>query len=147
MNKKEMITSLKEALSMTSSVDLLKKKYMRLKDLEITKVPFVIDSKVLELKSKDFLGSMEKILQKELYEVAIQKKEVRAGKGKMRGRKYKSNAGMLLVIGDKETKKIKGIDVRTVKDLSVTDLAANGARLTLYTEDAINDLGAKFKWD
>jgi len=34
-----------------------------------------------------------------LLNIDLQKKSVRAGKGKLRGRKYKSNAGLLLVVG------------------------------------------------
>ena len=51
------------------------------------------------------LRSLKKILG-DLYDVAIQKKTIRAGIGKLRGRKYKHNAGLLLVIGKDEEKKI-----------------------------------------
>jgi hypothetical protein len=72
--------------------------------------------------------------------VAIQKKSIRAGIGKMRGRKYKRNAGLLFIIGDKEEKKINGIDAVNVSELGIGDLAENGARLTLFSETAIKEI-------
>jgi len=146
VNKKERKRAFWSALTLISSADELKKKYKTLSDKEIKiKLPIVIESKILQLKTKEFFSALEKILQeKELKEVAIQKKHVRAGKGKMRGRKYKKTAGMLLVIGNKEEKKIQGIEVKKVSRLRVSDLASNGARLTVFTEEAIKDLENKF---
>ena len=64
--------------------------------------------------------------------------------GKMRGRKYKSNAGVLVVVGKKEKIKTNAFETKNVGELSVVDLAKGGAgRLTIYTENAINELGAR----
>ena len=93
----------------------------------------------LKFITKQFLESLKEIL-KDFYDVAIQKKSIRAGIGKMRGRKYKKNAGLLFVIGNKENKSIKGIEVLKVNQLIVSDLASNGSRLTLFSENAIKDL-------
>ena len=65
----------------------------------------------------------------------------------MRSRRYKHNAGMLFVIGDKQEKKINGFDVKKVNELEITDLASNGARLVMFTEDAIKDLEARIAGD
>jgi large subunit ribosomal protein L4e len=82
----------------------------------------------------------------ELYSLAIKKKSIRSGLGKLRGRKYKSTAGLLLVTGKDEKVKTKSFQVQTAQKLGVTDLANGGAgRLTLYTENAIKELGEKFK--
>jgi hypothetical protein len=81
---------------------------------------------------KKILGDLEK--------VAIQKKSIRAGIGKLRGRRYKKNAGLLLVVGNQENKKVRGIDVVKVNELMVSDLASNGARLTVFSEGAVEDL-------
>ena len=60
----------------------------------------------------------------------------------MRGRKYKTNAGLLIVVGKDEKLKANAFDVANVKNLSVNDLAKGGVgRLTVYTENAIKDLG------
>ncbi len=144
INKKEMRIALASVLSATIDEKIVKNRYERLKDKKISELPLIVETKINSLKTKDLLASLKKILGKELFEVAIKKKSIRAGKGKMRGRKYKSSAGMLLVTGENEDLKIKAFDVRNVKSLSVTDLAKGGVgRLTMYTENAIKNLGEK----
>jgi large subunit ribosomal protein L4e len=96
------------------------------------------------LNSKDFLNSLKNILG-ELYTVSIQKKTVRAGKGKGRGRKYKKNAGLLLVIGTEEKMRVTGIDVIKANEIRVSDLADCGARITIFTEKSIKDLESLLK--
>jgi len=140
INKKEYIKALLSSLSYVSSVEELKKKYSRLETQEVKiKLPLVVEDKILNLKTKEFLLGLKKILDN-MYGVAVQGKSVRPGKGKMRGRKYKKSAGMLLVIGKEESKKVNGIDVVRATDLVVSDLASNGARLTMFTENAVKDL-------
>ena len=81
------------------------------------------------------------------FEKIFKKKKIRAGIGKMRGRKYKSNAGMLFVIGANEAMKRKGITVVKVPELKISDLSPNGepGRFTCYTENAIKEIGERFK--
>ena len=103
----------------------------------------VFDGGVLDLKSKDFV-----VLMKAVYDDAgvWRVKSVRAGRGKMRGRKYKSNAGLLFVVGNEEKMKRKGIEVVRVDDLSIKDLTLNGepGRLVCYSENAVGELGFRF---
>jgi large subunit ribosomal protein L4e len=146
INKKELKLALKSALSATTSGHLISKRYERLSEVKIEKVPFIVESKFSELKSKEMLSGLKSILGDKLFDVAIQKKSVRSGLGKLRGRKYKSTAGMLLVVGNNEKVKTTAFDVQTVNKLGVKDLANGGVgRLTVYTETAIKDLGEKFK--
>ena len=141
INKKEKIFGLLSCLAMTSSKEEMMKKYSSLagKDVKIN-LPLVFESKMLTGKTKDFFKSLRTIVGEDLWNVAIQSKEIRAGKGKKRNRRYKSNAGMLLVIGNNETKKITGFDVVKANDLKVINIFSNGARLTAFTEEAIKDL-------
>jgi large subunit ribosomal protein L4e len=142
INKKEMIKALFSALAYSSSIEELKKKYYSLTDKQIdNRLPLIVEEKILTLKTKDFLNSL-KIILGDLYGVAIQRKTIRAGIGKLRGRKNKRNAGLLLVIGKDEKRKIKGIEVVKADELIVTDLADGGARLTMFTEKAIKELEA-----
>lgn len=146
INKKEMKIALVSALSATIDKKIVKNRYERLKDKKISELPLIVEVKISSLKTKDLISSLKKILGKGLFEVAIKKKKIRSGKGKMRGRKYKSNAGMLLVIGENEKLKTNAFDVKNVKSLNVTDLAKGGlGRLTIYTESAIKNLGEKLK--
>ncbi len=140
INKKELRKALLSALTYSSSADELKKKYYTLNDEKIEiKFPLIVDGKILSLKTKEFFESLKKILGN-LHKIAIQKKSIRAGKGKLRGRKYKKNAGLLFVVGKDEKKRIKGIEIVNVNQLITSDLANNGARLTLFTENAIKEL-------
>ena len=140
INKKEYKKTLLSALSYVSNVEELKKKYSSMKDKEIkTHLPLIVEGKFLSLDRKEFLKSLKKILG-DFYEISVKRKTIRAGIGKMRARKYKKNAGLLLVIGKDENKKIKGIEITKSDELTVSDLVSNGARLTLFTENAIKEL-------
>lgn len=143
INKKEADLAFASALSATANEKKVTAKYMRLNGEKI-EVPVVLEAKLDSLKTKDLLAGLKKILGDKVFEISIKTKSVRAGKGKMRGRKYKRNAGMLLVVGDKESLKTNAFDVRNVKNLSILDLAKGGlGRLTMYTEEAIKQIGEK----
>jgi len=139
INKKEKLIAINSALACTSSSEWLKKRYSSLKDKKLSlDLPLIISSSLLKLKTKDFFSFLKGILG-DVYEIAIKKKKVRAGKGKFRGRKYKESRGLLLVIGNSEEKKISQIDVKKVSELAIEDLYPLG-RLVIYTENAIKDL-------
>ena len=141
INKKEMVLGLLSALAMTSSSEELKKKYARLDNAQIKiKLPLIVDGKITSLKSSEFFDSLGKILGQELMGIAIQASSTRAGRGKMRNRPHKKNAGLLLVLGNNETFKISGIDVVKAKELKLLDLAGNGGRLVMFTENSIKDI-------
>ncbi len=140
INKKERIKTILSTLSFISSTEEIKKKYSTLAQKKIDiKLPLVVEEKILTLKTKELFSALKKILG-ETYEVAVQSKNIRAGKGKFRGRKYKKNAGALLIIGKEEAAKIQGIDVLKINEVSVSDLADGGARLVIFTERAIKEL-------
>ena len=144
INKKELKIALMSAISATANGKEIANRYASLKNKKVGNVPFVVEAKLVSLKTKELISSLKKILGKDLFELALQKKSVRAGKGKLRGRKYKSTAGLLLVVGKDETLKTSAFDVVDVKNLGVRDLAKGGVgRITIYTEGAINELALK----
>ena len=145
INKKEMKIALESALSATANVEYIQHKYQRIEKLE-KQVPFIVDSKLSSLKAKELKDSLKKILGETLFEIALQTKKVRAGRGSRRGRKYKQSAGMLLVLGKDEKVKSTIIDVVQAGNLGVDNLANGGlGRLTVYTEKAVEELNNKFK--
>ena len=77
----------------------------------------------------------------------LKEKKVRHGQGKLRGRKYKSNAGLLFVIASDEKMNRSGVDVVKVAALGVSDLAPNGepGRFAVYSEKAIKEIGEVWK--
>jgi large subunit ribosomal protein L4e len=69
---------------------------------------------------------------------------IRAGKGTMRGRKYRTPKSILLVVASREglhkaARNVPGVDVVAAKDLCAEDLAPGGdmGRLTVWTKAAI----------
>jgi len=146
INKKEAKLALCSALSATTNPKEVSKRYETLKSQKIENLPLIVESKLTSLKTKQLILSLEKVLGKQLFELALQKKSIRSGKGKTRGRKYKKNAGLLIVIGEKEKLKSNYLEILKSGKLGVTDLARGGpGRLTLYTEQAVKELGEKLK--
>ena len=136
INKKEILIAINSAFTGTVNSKSIEQKYNK----KINS-GFVFDSAILELKSKEFFAVMKKIFE-EGFDKVLKNKTVRAGRGKTRGRKYKSNAGLLFVIGSKEKMKRKGIEVVQTNELEIKDLAPNGVvgRITCYSEKAIEEI-------
>jgi large subunit ribosomal protein L4e len=77
-------------------------------------------------------------------------KTIRAGKGKMRGRKYKNRKSLLIVAASdqgigKASRNLPGVDFITVDRLNAELLApgTHAGRLTLWTESSLKWLGQK----
>jgi len=146
INKKELKIAMFSALSATASKKEIMKKYDSIMDKDIGNVPFIVEQKFVGLKTKELLASLKKILGVELLEKISRKRSVRAGKGKMRGRKYKTNAGLLLVTGNDEKIRTRLVETKKAKNLGVVDLARGGlGRVTVYTENALKELETKFE--
>ena len=143
INKKERKKAIRIGISATVISDLVKKRgHIVPKDY-----PFVIDKKFEELsKTKEVRDVLKAFgLEKELERA--DKKKIRSGKGKSRGRKYKTGKGPLIVVSKqgnviKAADNIPGIDVVNVKEINVELLAPGNVpgRLTLWTAGAIEIL-------
>ena len=112
--------------------------------------PIILDSSVEQIsKTKDVQALLEKLgLQEEL--ARISKVKIRAGRGKMRGRRYRIKRGPLFVVAKncpltKSARNILGIEVSIVDRVNAELLApgANAGRLTLYTKGAIERLATE----
>ena len=146
INKKEMKIAFMSALSATVDGKRIMKKYPSIKIEDLKKIPFILESKFLTLKIKDLVKSLHIILGDQIFSNSVRKKSVRSGRGKRRGRKYKSSAGLLFVLGKNEKLKTNLFEVVEADDLNVTHLASGGlGRLTIYTENAIKNLTEKIE--
>lgn len=146
INKKEMKMALISALSATANEKFISKRYERLIGEKFESFPLVVESKISKLKTKELLLALKKILGEKIFELSLRKKTIRSGKGKMRGRKYKTNAGLLIVVGEEENPKLSAFEIKKAKSLSIVDIAKGGpGRITLYTEKAIEELEKKLK--
>ncbi len=110
--------------------------------------PFALDDSFEKItKTNSFAAALAKLgLQEELERQSIIK--VRAGQGKMRGRKHKGRRGILVVVsGACPLLKcgLKGLDIIHVNNLNAYDLAPGGepGRLTLYTKKALETIKEK----
>ncbi|NQV91924.1 50S ribosomal protein L4 [Candidatus Woesearchaeota archaeon] len=110
--------------------------------------PFVLSSDFETLtKTKEVESALEKLgLKAELERSSV--KKVRAGVGKLRGRKYRRKKGPLVVVSgkcdlEKAAKNLPGVDVVYVNALNAEVLApgAQPGRITLYTEKALEIIG------
>ncbi|MBI2106919.1 50S ribosomal protein L4 [Candidatus Woesearchaeota archaeon] len=143
INLKERRKAIRSALAATFDKELVEARNHILPK----NFPFVIDSDIETLnKTKDVENALGKLgLKEEL--MRVNEKRVRAGKGKMRGRKKISKKGPLLVVAGtcpllKSAKNIEGVDIAVVDKLNA-ELLAPGAfagRLTIYTQKAIERL-------
>ncbi len=143
VNKKERKKAIRIGISATVRSDLVKSRGHIVPE----DYPFVIDKKFEELsKTKEVRGILKAFgLEKELERV--NKKKIRSGRGKSRGRKYKTGKGPLIVVS-KEVNAIKaadnipGIDIVNVKEINAELLAPGKVpgRLTLWTTGAIETL-------
>lgn len=151
INKKEAQIALASAFSATASKKHLFSKYKDLKEAlkekEIPELPVVVESKLASLKSiKELELSLKKILGKNLFGIVSKKKKTRSGKGKFRGRRHKTSAGILIVMGSNEELKTKNFEIKRISNLSIDNLAGGGlGRLVIYTEKAINELKERLK--
>lgn len=142
INKKEMRIALMSALSSTADAKEIMKRYASVEKVE-GKFPFIV-SELNSVKAKELISGLKKILGTELFSVGIQKRQVRSGRGKARGRKYKKNAGLLIVLGNDEKLQTNAFDVKKASEVSVSDIAKGGlGRLVVYTEKAIKELGVR----
>ena len=75
-------------------------------------------------------------------------RKVKAGRGKMRGRRFKQRKSLLIVTAEKPlaaARNLSGVDAVTVDQLNVEHLAPGmlAGRLTVWTESALTRLGGR----
>lgn len=151
INEKEKRLAIISALSATTDVNLVKKRG-HLFSLE--SLPIILSDDFAKItKSKDILAVLEALKLVDDIERAKESKKVRAGKGKMRGRRYKQSKSLLIVTHElnpgfiKAADNLAGVDVITAQDLTVMHLAPGGhpGRLTIYTKSSIDVLRKRFE--
>ncbi|MCM8780015.1 MAG: 50S ribosomal protein L4 [Candidatus Omnitrophica bacterium] len=140
MNIKERRKAIRSALSATLNKELVLKRNHIIPEI----FPIIIESNIESLKkTKDLKKVLEAFgLKKELERSSI--KNVRAGKGKSRNRKYKKKKGPLIIVSkkcdlQKSACNIPGIDIVEIKNINAELLApgCQAGRLVIISEDAI----------
>ncbi|MBU4374839.1 MAG: 50S ribosomal protein L4 [Euryarchaeota archaeon] len=143
INDKERKKAIKSAIAATGNSDLVKKRGHRFQ----AQVPLVAVNELSALtRTKDVKSFMEAARVWDDIERA-KDTTIRAGKGKLRGRRYKSAKSILIVTAKdmgivKAARNIAGVDIVTFDQLNAELLApgTHAGRLTIYTESAIAKL-------
>lgn len=133
VNAKEKKQAWQSAFAATLNATWIRKRYAT---LAAAPEPAVVES--LPAKTQTMHATLRAIFGNAV-DKAFKQKEVRAGRGKSRGRKYKENAGLLLVTGKDEHIKCAGVDVKEARNVKIADLYPLG-RLTLYTKQSLGEL-------
>lgn len=150
INKKENMLAIASAIAATGNKELVSKRGHKFEDK--VSFPIIISDELQKIKTtKEVVDILRCIgLLPDLERVKNNIK-IRAGKGKMRGRKYKVRKGPLIVISQdlgigKAASNIPGVDVMDVKKPEIEKLApgSHPGRLTVWTESAIKSLSQMF---
>ena len=146
INDKEKLKAIRSAIAATASGEWVKERGHNVTG--VTQFPLIVESAFAGItKSKKAIDVLEKLGCG--YDLArADVRTTRAGKGKMRGRPYKTKKSILVVVGSagadvsRAVRNIPGVDVARVNQLNAKLLAPGGVpgRLTVWTEDAITQL-------
>lgn len=145
LNQKERQLARRAALAAVADPERVRARGHRLR--ERLSVPLVLADEVESLtRTQDALALLERLgLGEDLDRAAV--KKVRAGRGKMRGRRYRRRKGPLVVLSPgadavRAFRNVPGVDVVDPANLNAETLAPGGhpGRLTLFSKNALEML-------
>ncbi len=150
INKKEAKIARASALAATGCADCVKARGHQFDDS--VSFPIVVEDALNEVKqTSEVIEILEKIGVGYDLDRAKDGRKIRAGRGTMRNRKYRTPVSVLIVVADdernapifKSAANIPGVTVEEVKTINTSILAPGGdaGRLTVYTKAAIDAIG------
>ena len=150
INKKEAKIARASALAATGCADCVKARGHQFDDS--VSFPIVVEDALNEVKAtSEVIEILEKIGVGYDLDRAKDGRKIRAGRGTMRNRKYRTPVSVLIVVADdernapifKSAANIPGVTVEEVKTINTSILAPGGdaGRLTVYTKAAIDAIG------
>jgi large subunit ribosomal protein L4e len=146
INKKEKQLAKNSALAATTDKEIVSKRGHNFDD-KLT-LPIIVEDKFENIKkTKDIIEAFDKIGIYDDILRAANGKHIRAGRGKTRGRKYKTPKSILIVSSKDEVQKgsenLSGVDIVKPNQINIEHLAPGGdpGRLTVFTKSAIKELG------
>ncbi|NVM56123.1 MAG: 50S ribosomal protein L4 [Candidatus Helarchaeota archaeon] len=149
INKKERILAIRSAIAATANKTKVSERGHVID--ELVEIPTVLEDDIEKLQKTsevrevfESIGAMGDIMRASV-------KKIRAGKGKMRGRKYKRKKSVLIVVGKdngifQAARNFTGVDICEVRNLNAELLAPGGhcGRLTIWSESAITQVSSLF---
>ncbi len=149
INKKERRLAIRSAIAATAVKELVAKRGHVVD--EVKNFPLVVDDALEDLERTRDVREVFKNLGLWPDVERASERKVRAGKGKMRGRRLKKRKGPLIVVSKdggifKAARNLPGVDVVLVKDLNAELLApgTHPGRLTVWTKSAFTALDELF---
>jgi large subunit ribosomal protein L4e len=152
VNKYERIIAIVSALAATARPHLVAE---RGHVFSVDKTPIVIvdEAENAYSRTKEVKEFLEKIGVWSDIERSYERIRIRAGKGKMRGRRYVEPRSVLFVLSSysvplvKAVRNLPGVDIATPSNLSILHLAPGGVpgRLMVITRSALDKLAEKYK--
>jgi large subunit ribosomal protein L4e len=139
INQKEKQKAFRSAVAASINADLIKGRGHTFEGA----VPIVFEDKFETLgRTQDLITVLTAAGIYNDIERAKDSKKVKAGRGKMRGRRFKQRKSLLIVTAEKPllaARNLAGVDVVTVDSLNVEHLAPGmlAGRLTVWTESAL----------
>jgi large subunit ribosomal protein L4e len=150
LNRKENAKARRVALAATHDRSMVRARGHRFD--EKVSLPIIIEDAVKELtRTKQMVELLERLGVYADINRAKEGTKVRAGRGKLRGRRYRVPRSLLIVVHEsgvcKAARNLPGVDVVTAKTLNVEHLAPGGAagRLAMFTESAFGDVVARWQ--
>lgn len=150
INKKEARIARRSALAATGCADCVRARGHKFDDS--VSFPIVVEDGMKDLATTaDVMQLFQQIGIADDVQRAKDGRKIRAGKGKMRNRKYRTPVSVLIVVSDEErgspifksAANLPGVTVEEVGTLNTSILAPGGdaGRLTVYTKSAIDAIG------
>lgn len=146
INRKERQLAVRSAIAATKEKQLVSSRGHVVSG--ISELPVVVSDELEGIKkAKQTREVLQKLGMWQDIKRVVQSRKVRAGKGKMRGRRYRQAVGPLIVVGQDRGIKLgasnlPGVEVATVSNLNAERLAPGGVpgRLTVWTKSAVQKL-------
>jgi large subunit ribosomal protein L4e len=146
LNKKENRLALCSAIAATASKDLVELRGHKIEGIE--SFPIIVSDDIESVSKTSEIRKIMDSLKLSQDVERLNARKPRSGQSRLRGRTKKVGKSVLFVTADssnlsKAIGALPGVEVKSVKELSVLDLApgSDPIRLTVYSKSAIDEIG------
>ena len=146
LNKKENKLALCSAIAATASKDLVELRGHKIEGIE--SFPIIVSDDIESISKTSEIKKIMDSLKLSQDVERLNARKPRSGQSRLRGRSKKVGKSVLFVTADssnlsKAIGALPGVEVKSVKELSVLDLApgSDPIRLTVYSKSAIEEIG------
>lgn len=146
LNKKENKLALCSAIAATASKDMVESRGHKIEGIE--SFPIIVSDDIESISKASEITKIMDSLKLSQDVKRLETRKPRSGQSRLRGRTKKVGKSVLFVTADssnlsKAVGALPGVEVKSVKELSVLDLApgSDPIRLTVYSKSAIEEIG------